>query len=603
MENGGKSLCPPLLFRIPWAFMYLCGQKGDFFLSMKQKKMLLFFCLISLLLTGCRHRPAMDFAAIEALLPSRPDSVVALLKPVNPERFVTADKAHYYLLLAEAEERQGKLPSSDKSILLAAQYFNAYRDDYRYARALYLQGRIYEEWRIYDKAVFCWVKALDYAEGKGDQGLLYRLSIHIGHRYAFQEDTDHALRCYQSALRYAEATADSAAIAFSHVAIGRLQEQRDHWFAANRAYSVACAIAEEVRAWDAWQEAMMGRIMVLNHWLVFDEAAVLVRQLQAMPSLRKDAAYHYVIGYSALMRKDSLQAEAHLRQVVRLPGDLRLKRNACEMMADLLKARGNNEGKNYAEWMRTYNALIRQSLVPTSFVPIISYAQEKENRTRQQSTRRAVGFGVLLFAVTMAGYSVWRRKRRLYRRQMERDRLHIQSLNLQMNRLVYERETLEAQVASLTRQLDLWETRSEKRETEREGLERQIEILQRRMQQAQRVLQRLLSPSEELLERMRSHALWRPLTTKEWLELYLLVNHQQQNFQDNLCINYPDLHETDVELCCLIRMGLDKNSEIATFCNITVYAVQKRKQRLKQRLNIEAQCAKAGELEEYIRMM
>lgn len=86
--------------------MYLCGQKGDFFLLMKQKKMLLFFCLISLLLTGCRHRPAMDFAAIEALLPSRPDSVVTLLKPVNPERFVTADKAHYYLLLAEAEERQ-----------------------------------------------------------------------------------------------------------------------------------------------------------------------------------------------------------------------------------------------------------------------------------------------------------------------------------------------------------------------------------------------------------------------------------------------------------------------------------------------------------------
>lgn len=570
---------------------------------MKQKERIFILFLFGLLLTGCRHRPAMDFASIEALLPSHPDSVIALLKPVNPKPFVTADKAHYYLLLAEAEERLGKLPSSDKSILLAAQYFNTYRDDYRYARALYLQGRIYEEWRIYDKAVFCWVKALDYAEGKGDQGLLYRLSIHIGHRYAFQEDTDHALRCYQSALRYAEATADSAAIAFSHVAIGRLQAQRDHWFAANRAYSVACAIAEKVRAWDAWQEAMMGRIMVLNHWLVFDEAAALVRQLQAMPSLRKDGAYHYVVGYTALMRQDSLRAEAHLRQAVKLPGDLRVRRDACERMADLLKAQGSQEEKKYAEWMRTYNALIRQSLVPTTFAPIISYAQEKENRAKRESAYRDVGFGALLLLVTVAGLWVWRRKRRLYRRQMERDRLHIQSLNLQMNRFEYERETLEAQIDSLTRQLDLWETRSEKSETEREELERQMEIYQRRMQQAQRVLQRLLSPSEELLERMRSHVLWRPLTTKEWLELYLLVNHQQQNFQDNLCINYPDLHETDVELCCLIRMGLDKNNEIATFCNITIYAVQKRKQRLKQRLNIEAQCAKAGELEEYIRMM
>lgn len=351
------------------------------------------------------------------------------------------------------------------------------------------------------------------------------------------------------------------------------------------------------------QAALLGRIMILNDWFVFHQADRLIQQLQTMPSLRKDAAYHYVIGYSALMRKDSLQAEAHLRQVVRLPGDLRLKRNACEMMADLLKAQGNVEEKNYAEWMRTYNALIRQSLVPTSFVPIISYAQEKENRAKMESAYRDAGFGALLLLVTVAGLWVWRRKRRLYRRQMERDRLHIQSLNLQMNRFEYERETLEAQIDSLTRQLDLWETRSEKRETEREELERQMEIFQRRMQQLQRALQRLLSPSEELLERMRSHTLWRPLTTKEWLELYLLVNHQQQNFQDNLCINYPDLHETDVELCCLIRMGLDKNSEIATFCNITVYAVQKRKQRLKQRLNIEAQCAKAGELEEYIRMM
>ncbi|MGM9797342.1 MAG: tetratricopeptide repeat protein [Parabacteroides sp.] len=251
--------------------------------------MLLFFCLISLLQTGCRHRPAMDFAAIEALLPSRPDSVVALLKPVNPERFVTADKAHYYLLLAEAEERQGKLPSSDKSILLAAQYFNAYGDDYRYARALYLQGRIYEEWRIYDKAVFCWVKALDYAERKGDQSLLYRLSIHIGHRYAFQEDTDHALRCYQSALRYAEATADSAAIAFSQVFIGRVYEQNEDWHEANRSYSAAYAIAKEAQAWDALQASLLGRIMILNDWFVFHQADRLIQQLQTMPSLRKDA--------------------------------------------------------------------------------------------------------------------------------------------------------------------------------------------------------------------------------------------------------------------------------------------------------------------------
>ena len=136
---------------------------------------LIWLCVMA----ACHRRPTMDFAAIEAILPTRPDSALAILDTLHtdPNDFTAKDRAHYYLLLTEAMDKCYLTHTTDSLIRLSADYFAAHHDNPRYAKALYLQGRIYEDWHRNDQAVACWVKALDYGKDSEDYFLLFRIEI------------------------------------------------------------------------------------------------------------------------------------------------------------------------------------------------------------------------------------------------------------------------------------------------------------------------------------------------------------------------------------------------------------------------------------------
>ena len=134
----------------------------------------------------------------------------------------------------------------------------------------------------------------------------------------------------------------------------------------------------------------------------------------------------------------------------------------------------------------------------------------------------------------------------------------------------------------------------------RADIERKKEEYQRKLASIQSELERLLQPSQSLLGQMRDPKQRRPLTEAQWKEFFVLVDYSQSNFYTNLTIEYPDLKKSDLELCCLIRMGIQKNEEIAALCGISIDAVKKRKQRLKERLQIVESCGNNGDLEAFI---
>ena len=81
-----------------------------------------------------------------------------------------------------------------------------------------------------------------------------------------------------------------------------------------------------------------------------------------------------------------------------------------------------------------------------------------------------------------------------------------------------------------------------------------------------------------------------------WEQFQLTFNQTHQEFVQQLEQRHPDISNTDVRLCCFIRMGMS-NAEIASVLNITVNGVEQGKYRLKKKLNLE----KEASVNDYIR--
>ena len=77
------------------------------------------------MMAACHRRPAMDFAAIEAIMPTQPDSALVLLDTLHtdPNDFTAKDRAHYYLLLTEAMDKCYLTHTTDSLITIAKNYY------------------------------------------------------------------------------------------------------------------------------------------------------------------------------------------------------------------------------------------------------------------------------------------------------------------------------------------------------------------------------------------------------------------------------------------------------------------------------------------------
>jgi len=80
-------------------------------------------------------------------------------------------------------------------------------------------------------------------------------------------------------------------------------------------------------------------------------------------------------------------------------------------------------------------------------------------------------------------------------------------------------------------------------------------------------------------------------------------NHFEKNhvnFFINLKNDFPDLSQTDLRMCSYFLIDLNTH-EIAQVCGISTDAVRKRKQRLKEKLNLSNETDIAILLEKYSR--
>jgi len=142
---------------------------------------------------GMGHQ-TIDFRKIENLMPQHPDSALMLLEQIeNKENLSRKDKAHYSLLLTEAEDKTYVTHTTDSLISIAADYYEKTDDLGRKAKAWYYKGRINQDLGHPLKAQEYYLKALRDEEKIEDHALLGRIHNHIGMLYAYQKVYEKAL--------------------------------------------------------------------------------------------------------------------------------------------------------------------------------------------------------------------------------------------------------------------------------------------------------------------------------------------------------------------------------------------------------------------------
>ena len=165
---------------------------------------------------GMGHQ-TIDFRKVENLMPQHPDSALMLLEQIeNKENLSRKDKAHYSLLLTEAEDKTYVTHTTDSLISIAADYYEKTDDLGRKAKAWYYKGRIHPL-----KAQEYYLKALRDEEKIEDHALLGRIHNHIGMLYAYQKVYEKALPFQKKAVENFHLINDSTGQVFALRDLGR----------------------------------------------------------------------------------------------------------------------------------------------------------------------------------------------------------------------------------------------------------------------------------------------------------------------------------------------------------------------------------------------
>lgn len=143
------------------------------------------------------------FQNAEKIMAQHPDSALSLLLGVEDVNDLSEkDRAIYYLLLTEAENKTYANPSSDSLIAISTEYFDQTKDYNKRAKAWYYRGRINQDLGDAPRAQDYYLNALQNEDKISDHALLGRLYNSLGMLYTSQD-------VYEMAISYQKKALDS----------------------------------------------------------------------------------------------------------------------------------------------------------------------------------------------------------------------------------------------------------------------------------------------------------------------------------------------------------------------------------------------------------
>ena len=513
----------------------------------------------------------------DSLMEHRPDSSLALLRR-DSLLFAGASKAvrmAYIVSITEAEDKLYVPHRSDSAMLRAAEYFSSRGPELQRVRSWYLLGRVYCDMLLYGHALAAFDKALD-GEATVDSAVCRykaRASTWAGAIYEEKELHADALRYNKQAYEYARRADVPSVEVYALRDIGRSYSDMDKNKEAIPYYKRAANIAKSMNDAYLYNMVMEELAGVYTDANMPDEAneALLTSFVRRDD---EDLAAHYFTLADYFLLDGQLDSAIYYNKRGIAYGTKMMKKYAFLDLARLYgKVDDNVEAivcyEKYSEYV---DSLKHDETV--QYDDLLSRMEQMFDVERQNvalidaKLHQTIVLSVVILAVTVAAFFVIRlfnKRKTAFKEQQYRIDLYWRR---QRARDLQNIQANEEKIANLENELSsssktLTEIRKKLIETEAEMLQRRNEQI--RFEHKHRDL--LVADLAETETYKLFHDPTASPTLVDYHKLSAALNKAYNSFTFRLRDLYPDINETEVWICCMIKAGLSAKE----ICNISAY--------------------------------
>lgn len=554
------------------------------------------FFLISMLAVSCQNdSDALNstLSKVEACMDAHPDSALNLLKTIpEPERLHGKSQADYALLLTQAMDKNYLKFSSDSLIAVALNYYTVdQRDPVMRAKAQFYYGRVMLELGKQEDALKYFLAAKAIYDGTQQYKMLALITDEIGIINRQQDIYKDALGNFRKSLSLYERVGDSICIVRAYQNIARIFLYESEWDSCYVYYNQALEIAK--------QKGYESEVSILH------ELGILYRSIG---DLHK--AEHYFlaafeketneekkcmeclsIGYLYLQMGEFNNARKYLNLAVK-SSSLLTKGDAYNCLFKLEVLQNNfQEAIGYNERSDSINRIVNklnsQSLIADLQKKYENEKLQKENLQMNVRYTRFILIGTVAFMIVIFFMCYYYYKNRNNKRRITEIEREFRGNEEEIAR--YQREIKEI--------FDSNKLQFEQNRNKIGELNGKIMILSTQNKTLSERLNKLGGEASltvtsghymstfRLLLAIKEGCYKEKISNEDRERLLELFDFLYLNYVSRLREKCSSLTKHDLEICCLLKMGLT-HEELSRVFNTTSDSVTRAKGRLKRRLGI-----------------
>ena len=544
-----------------------------------------------------------ELSRAESVMWEHPDSALSILRSM-PQSSLSSGKnyATWALLLAQARDKvYGKrlpdslnIPSSDKLVQDAMDYFEKEDDLKRMAQAYYYKGQLLEDQKKLTEAIPLFLKSKDIMTRLDEPLFTYLICQSLGNTYRYQDLYEESLVQLKDAYQYALRSGNGERISYALSELGRTYVHINEMDSA--LFYFGKSLENAKRLGNLELEAMaMGELgFVYGKLRLYENALQYIRKevdIKQEISCRELPQAYYGLGYVFFDAGQLDSSKVYFLKSLETDNLYTIK-GAYDFLSKIEEEQNKyTDAIYYNKQYRIYS----DSIYVLTHTYDLAELQARYDHERllnianslQMEKSQILKIALLLiicFLIIILFYQryILKKERLLV---SIKEKINVYEEKIKENELLIEKNN--ACIDSLT----LEQSKVVELNKINEDLKKQNRLLHEQTEKGKQSLSSYFVklgdqvPYFYRLKRIRSCPHF--LKEEDWSVIRIWVNLQYNQYADRLEKDFPEFTELDMQYCWLIKMGFT-TSEIATCMAINSASSTKQKQRIKQRIKKSA---------------
>lgn len=544
-----------------------------------------------------------ELSRAESVMWEHPDSALSILRSM-PQSSLSSGKnyATWALLLAQARDKvYGKrlpdslnIPSSDKLVQDAMDYFEKEDDLKRMAQAYYYKGQLLEDQKKLTEAIPLFLKSKDIMTRLDEPLFTYLICQSLGNTYRYQDLYEESLVQLKDAYQYALRSGNGERISYALSELGRTYVHINEMDSA--LFYFGKSLENAKRLGNLELEAMaMGELgFVYGKLRLYENALQYIRKevdIKQEISCRELPQAYYGLGYVFFDAGQLDSSKVYFLKSLETDNLYTIK-GAYDFLSKIEEEQNkytdaiyyNKQYRIYSDsiYVLTHTYDLAELQARYDHERLLNIANSLQMEKLQILKIALLLIICLLIIILFYQIYIFKKERLLV---SIKEKINVYEEKIKENELLIEKNN--ARIDSLT----LEQSKVFELNKINEDLKKQNRLLHEQIEKGKQSLSsyfvKLGDQVPYFYRLKRIHSCPHFLKEEDWSVIRIWVNLQYNQYADRLEKDFPEFTELDMQYCWLIKMGFT-TSEIATCMAINSASSTKQKQRIKQRIKKSA---------------